>query len=425
LIGLTAPPSIDDIYCRPNSREGGFQMGRVLGAIAIGSLLAAGIAAPAAAKLNSCDGPIVLGTTMSLTGINSTLAGRWDKMTDAFEKEINKSGGVFVSSCNKKLPIKFVYYDDQSIAATAVSLYEKLATVDNVDLFVGPDWSTHGFPVSQIFEKYKIPSVMSNVATPKVYESGFKYIAGIALDATTWSKNYFDMLGQLTPKPASIFWIVQDNLVTKAVQETNVAHAEKAGIKTVGSEVFAGTTKNFTGLILKIKSLRPDIIYISSFDAVSVPLIQQMRQLQVQAMDVHHIMASGSLARQADLEGVTGEIYWHEGIRGPYSDLAIEVLKQADIKIFDYLWTGGRMDSYLVMLQAIERAGAVDREKVAAELRKPGAVWKRPGGDFKFNDGGLSQIVAYTHQMQKGEPVVVWPSDQATGKLAWPSPNWK
>ena len=33
----------------------------------------------------------------------------------------------------------------------------------------------------------------------------------------------------------------------------------------------------------------------------------------------------------------------------------------------------------------------------------------RPGGEFKFNDGGLSQIVSYTHQMQKGEPVVVWP----------------
>jgi branched-chain amino acid transport system substrate-binding protein len=399
-------------------------MGRLLGAIAIGSLLTAGATTPAAAKLNSCDGPIVLGTTISLTGTNSTLAGRWDKMTDAFEKEFNKQGGVFVSSCNKKLPIKFVYYDDQSIAATAVSLYEKLATVDDVDLFVGPDWSTHGFPVSQIFEKYKIPSVMSNVATPKLYQSGFKYIAGMALDASTWSKNYFDMVGKSNPRPASIFWIVQDNLVTKAVHETNVPHAENAGIKTVGSEVFAGTTKNFTGLVLKIKALRPDIIYLSSFDAVSVPLIQQMRQLQVQAMDVHHIMASGSLARQADLEGVTGEIYWHEGIRGPYSDFASEVLKQADIHIFDYLWTMGRMDSYLVMMQAIERAGAVDREKVATELRKPGAVWKRPGGEFKFNEGGLSQIVAFTHQMQKGEPVVVWPSEQATGKLVWPSPSW-
>ena len=103
--------------------------------------------------------------------------------------------------------------------------------------------------------------------------------------------------------------------MTKAVHETNIKYAEKAGLKTVGTEGFAGATKNFSGVILKVKAAQPDIIFISSFDAVSVPLLQQMRQLQVKAMDVHHIMANGSLARQADLEGVTGEIYWHEGRR--------------------------------------------------------------------------------------------------------------
>ncbi len=399
-------------------------MKRVCGVIAAGVFVLASAASPAAAKLNSCDGPVVLGTTISVTGTNSSLAGRWDKMTDMFEREFNKTGGVFLSSCNKKLPIKIVHYDDQSIAATAVGLYEKMATVDNVDLFVGPDWSTHGFPVSQVFEKYKIPSVMSNVATPKLYQSGFHYISGMALDAATWSKNYFDMVAQQNPKPKSVFWIVQDNLVTKAVQEHNAKYADEAGIKTVGIEGFAGATRNFSGAVLKIKAAQPDLIFISAFDAVSVPLLQQMRQLQVKAMDVHHIMASGSLARQADLEGVTGEIYWHEGIKGPYTELASAVLKAADIKIFDYVWTVGRMDSYLVMLQAIERAGAVDREKVAAELHKPGATWKRVGGEFKFHQGGLSQIVSYTHQMQKGEPVVVWPKEQATGKMIWPSPSW-
>ena len=398
---------------------------RMWGPLAVGVALLATAVSSAMAKQNSCDGPIVLGTTISITGINASLAGRWDKMTDAFEREFNKQGGVFVSSCNKKLPIKFVYYDDQSIPATAVSLYEKLATVDNVDLFVGPDWSSHGFPVSQLFEKYKIPSVMSNVATPKVYQSGFKYIAGIALDARTWSKNYFDMLSELNPKPKSIFWIVQDNLVTKAVHEASAKFAEKAGLKTVGVEGFASTTKNFSGAILKVKAAQPDIIYISSFDAVSVPLVQQMRQLQVKAMDVHHIMANGSMARQADLEGVTGEIYWHEGLGGNYAEFTREVLKQANIEIFDYLWTVGRIDAYLVMTQAIERAGAVDREKVATELRKPGAVWKHVGGEFQFDDGGLSQIVSYTHQMQKGKPVVVWPAAQANGKMAWPSPTWR
>ena len=111
-----------------------------------------------------------------------------------------------------------------------------------------------------------------------------------------------------------MFWIVQDNLVTKAVQEHNAKYADEAGIKTVGIEGFAGSTRNFSGIVLKIKAAQPDLIFISAFDAVSVPLLQQMRQLQVKAMDVHHIMANGSLARQADLEGVTGEIYWHEGI---------------------------------------------------------------------------------------------------------------
>jgi ABC-type branched-subunit amino acid transport system substrate-binding protein len=300
-----------------------------------------------------------------------------------------------------------------------------MATVDNVDVFVGPDWSSHGFPVSQVFEKYKIPSVMSNVATPSVYQAGFRYIAGMALDARTWSKNYFDMLSKMNPKPQSIFWIVQDNLVTKAVHDTNKPYADQAGIKTLGTEMFASTTRNFQGPILKVKAAQPDVIFISSFDAVSVPLLQQMRQLQVKAMDVHHIMANGALARQADLEGVTGEVYWHEAVGGPYSDLARTVLKAADIKLFDYLWTMVRMDSYLVMIQAIERAGAVDREKIRNELRKPEAKWQRPGGEFEFDEGGLSKIVSFTHQMQKGEPIVVWPPNQANGKMIWPSPTWK
>jgi hypothetical protein len=136
-------------------------------------------------------------------------------------------------------------------------------------------------------------------------------------------------------------------------------------------------------------------------------------------------MASGSLARQVNLEGVSGELYWHEGITGPYSDLALRVLKIAKIKTFDYLWTGGRMDSYLVMIQAIERAGAVDREKIAAELRKPGAKWMGLGGEFDFDAGGLSNIVAFTHQIQKGVPVIVSPANRATGKFRWPAPSWQ
>lgn len=380
---------------------------------------------PGQAKLNSCEGPIVIGTTMSLTGPFSTLADRWDKMTEVFEEEWNKAGGVRVESCNKKLPIRFVYYDDQSVPAQAVSLYEKMATVDNVDLFVGPDWSSHGFPTSQVFEKYKIPSVMSNVATPKVYERGFEYIYGIALDAPSWSLNYFDLVAKQDPRPKTVYWLIHDNLVTKTIQGIFEGYAAKKGIETVGKETFAGTTKDFSGMILKVKAARPDIVYISAFDSVSIALLQQMRQLRVEALDVHHIMATGSLARQTNLEGVTGEVYWLEQFEGPYHELALRVLDKANINTFDYLWTGTRLSSYLVLMQAIERAGVVDREKINEVLSEPGATWKHLGGEFKFGSGGMSQIVAFTHQLQDGKPVIVAPPEKATGKLIWPSPTWQ
>lgn len=90
------------------------------------------------AEIGSCNDPIVLGTTISETSPFSTNADRWRKMTEVFAEEFNKTGGVMVESCNKKLPIKFVIYDDQSVPSVAVALYEKMATVDNVDFFVGP-----------------------------------------------------------------------------------------------------------------------------------------------------------------------------------------------------------------------------------------------------------------------------------------------
>src|SRR5438105_3127066 len=98
LIGPTAPPSIaaKPVVSR-HQQHGGTPMRRMWGAIAVGAAILAGANSPAAARQNSCDGPILLGTTISVTGIFASLAGRWDKLTEMFEKEFNKDGGVFLS----------------------------------------------------------------------------------------------------------------------------------------------------------------------------------------------------------------------------------------------------------------------------------------------------------------------------------------
>jgi ABC-type branched-subunit amino acid transport system substrate-binding protein len=151
-----------------------------------------------------------------------------------------------------------------------------------------------------------------------------------------------------------------------------------------------------------------------------------MRQQRIKALDVHHTMLTGALARQtgSDVEGMTGELAWYPGIGGDYSDLVGRVLKRANVDMFESIFTMGRLSSYLVMVQAIERAGAVDREKGREALTK--GDFKAPPGDVIFDETGFATTNgAYTIQMQSGKVQVIWPADRATAKPVWPSPTWQ
>src|SRR5215210_1136099 len=157
------------------------------------------------AAQDSCDSPILIGTTISETGPFATLTSAWRKMTDVFVEEINKDGGVMVENCGKKLPLKFVIYDDQSNPAIATSLHERMATVDNVDFFAGVDWTSVAVPVTTVAEKHKIPLVAGNLATPSAFERGLKYLWATPYPAATrWGERYFQMVANVEPKPSTI-----------------------------------------------------------------------------------------------------------------------------------------------------------------------------------------------------------------------------
>ncbi|HUZ71348.1 MAG TPA: amino acid ABC transporter substrate-binding protein [Stellaceae bacterium] len=382
----------------------------------------------AQATLGSCTDPILLGTTISETGPQASLTTHWDKMTEDFAKEINKGGGIFLKSCNKKVPIKFVIYDDQSNPAVATSLYEKMATVDKVDFFVGTDWSFVALPVTTVAEKYKIPIVCGNVATPSLFHRGLKYMWATPYPVTPrWAERYYDMLAHMNPKPKSIYFVTQDNPVFKSITDIWAPKAEKQGMKVLGRDIFPNDLKDFSSIVLKIRAARPDIIFISSFDNPSVPLVQQLRLQRIKALNVHHTIPSQALQEQTKgyggMEGMTGEMPWAPGVPGDYGDLTVKVLKEAGLNVFENTATVTRFVSYLVMMQAIERAGAVDREKVREALYK--GTFKAPSGNITFDANGFPDTVDLTVQVQHGKFVVVWPPNLASAKPQWPSPTWQ
>jgi len=385
-------------------------------------LLAAGGGAGAA------DTPkeVLLGTTLSLTGKFSVSAERWGKMTEVFQEVYNQRfGGVYLRKQDKKVPVRFIYYDDKSEPQHAVAMYERLATVDRVDFLVGPDWSPIGFPVATVPEKHKIPIVMSNVASPKVYARGFKYLFGTPMPGVeVWSDAYLALMRQ-QPGVKRIAFFAEDLLWSKDVAEWAAKKAKALGFDVVFYELFRAELKDYSSLILKAKALNPDIVYISAYEEPTIGIVRQMKELDLNAKNFHITMNSGQVTSALGpklTHTFTGDLAWYYGMRTPYSDFVKEVLEKSDVSVEKYIWTMSRLTSYLVMLQAVQRAGSLDREAVREALRA--GTFESPVGNIRFEQDGHAIVPGHTNQYQHGQVVIVAPESVATGKLIFPTPPW-
>ena len=92
----------------------------------------AALGAPAILRAAPSGTPVKVGGTLSLTGFLAQTAVIHKIASEIMVEEINGRNGFLGR------PVEYVLLDDQSKPDVARSLYEKLITVDKVDLLVGP-----------------------------------------------------------------------------------------------------------------------------------------------------------------------------------------------------------------------------------------------------------------------------------------------
>src|SRR5580692_6918541 len=93
------------------------------------ALAAAGIGAAAA---QTAGAPVRVGGTLALTGPLAQTGAIHKVVGEIFIEQANQGGGMLGR------PIEWVLLDDQSKPDLARTLYERLITVDKVDLLMGP-----------------------------------------------------------------------------------------------------------------------------------------------------------------------------------------------------------------------------------------------------------------------------------------------
>ena len=382
-------------------------------ALAVALALAAGGVVPATAQA-----PIRIGASLSLTGTYAKLGKNQHEGYQLCEKDVNAKGGLLGRR------VQFVVYDDQSMPATAVRLYEKLITEDKVDAIMGPYSSPVTEAAVNVTEKYKKVMVAPLAATTSIFKKGRKYIFMVISPAEVYLEGLLDMAAKRGLKTVAV--VNEDTLFSKAAAAGAVETAKKKGLQVVFAEAYPKGNTDFSALLTKVKAANPDVLAAATYFDDAVALTRQMKELNVNPK-MFGVTVGGDLPEFYDTlkqnaEYIYGATQWEHTLPYPGNQEYFEAYKKDFGHEPSYHSTAGYAGC-LIYAEAVKRANSLEADKVREQLLK--LEMRTPFGDYKVEADGFQ--VAHkmvTFQWQKEKKVTVWPDELAQGKPLFPTPPW-
>ena len=363
--------------------------------------------------------PIKIGASISLTGTYAKLGSYTKDGYQLCEKEVNDKGGLL----GRKM--QFVIYDDRSDPPTAIKLYEKLITEDKVELVMGPYSSPVTKAASTVSEKYKKIMVASLAAETAIWERGFKYLFMTISPAEVYNEGLVELAAERGLKTIAV--INEDTLFAKAAGKGTIELAKKKGMQVVFHEAYPKGTTDFSALLIKIKSLNPDVFAGGTYFDDAVATTRQMKELDVNPR-MWGVTVGGDLPEFYQLLGKTAEyVYgssqWEKNL--PYPGI------KEFVAAYEKMWnrepvyhSAAAYGACQILAEAIKRANSLDSEKIREQLLKlkTATVF----GDYQVDERGF-QIAhkMVLHQWLDGKKVTVWPAHLVGGKSLYPTPPWK
>jgi len=386
-------------------------------AVMAGVLLLIGLSTSLAGEVPS---EIRIGHTLALSGRFTPMVGTFDRLCYSWVKFVNDRGGIYVKAYEKKLPVKFIIYDDKSEPAESAKFYERLVTVDKVHILLGPFSSHITKAAVTVADKYKIPMVMAEANDAKIFEERYKYSVNQIDLADTESYGYLEMLkagGQVK----TIAFVAEDTLHATGALRGGVKRARELGLQVVMEEIAPPDTKDFTAIILKLKKADPDVVYLEAFPGFEIPFMKQAFELGLKPREFFngHIVEALLKALGPRAEGLAGVVYWAPGLPYPGSDDFELVLKDAKIEWAKQMESSIHFQSFQVIQQAIEKAGSLDPEALNKVLHE--AKFATLAGEVVHTEHGLGNSRSYPVQVQGGELKLIWPKELATARHRYPS----
>lgn len=228
-----------------------------------------------AAAPSSAQEPIKIGFSASLTG-GLASSGKANLLAQQiWAEEINAKGGLLGR------PVKLIYYDDQTNAATVPSIYAKLLDIDKVDLLMGAATNLIVAAMPHIIERKKMVMVLVALGSndefkyPRYFQS-----AAWGPDAKgVISEAFFEVAKMISPRPKTVALVGADAEFSNNVLQGARANAKKYGFKIVYDRTYPPSTVDYTPIVRAVQATNPDLVFIASYPVDSVGMVRAATEI--------------------------------------------------------------------------------------------------------------------------------------------------
>ncbi|WP_187970403.1 ABC transporter substrate-binding protein [Aquibium microcysteis] len=324
--------------------------------LALAAILAAGLGATQATAET-----IKLGNVAELSGSGATVGKAWTDAITMGVEEINAAGGVLGKQ------IELSTYDSQTDAQTSRALVQK-AIDDGAFMILGTVYSGSTIVNMLVTQQQGIPQIVGSEA-PAITQKGNPYIFRSSFGAHKSMPKIADYLKNgLGISKVAVSWV--NNEFGKGGHDAFVKEVTDRGIEVVADVSSEVAQADFAADVAKLKGSGAEAIFVYLHEEESARILRELRKQGVEVP----IVGESTLLNQKVVE-LAGEaangIMGHVGLTVDAPNPEIQAFGKAFSEKFGYKADHNAMKGYVAIYAAktaLERAGELDRQKVADTL---------------------------------------------------------
>ncbi len=335
--------------------------------------------------------------------------------------------------------ISVIVVDHQGKPEIGQSETERLITQEKVHAVFGAYHSAVTAAASQAAERAGIPFVNAESSQPALTQRGLKYFFRTSPTDETFTRLMFDFLKDFSAKSGQKFQTAvifhEDTAFGTDSGRVQDRLANERGVKILEKIAYKAQTTSLTSEVQRLKAANADVLLPSSYTSDSFLLLRTAKELDY---NPKMILAQNAGFTDPTFLSTMGKEAEGSITRSPYnSDLQGRIPMLAKVNELFKKHSNGRdlsdnsarsFTGFMVLLEALNRAGSTDPEKLRAALvatNIPADQLIVPYRGVKFDANGQNELVeAILMQAQKGKYCTIYPFELAACEVLYPAPTW-